>query len=163
MKDRVREAIFNLIGPAIKGKAAIDLFGGTGALGLEALSRGAVRATLIEQHFPTAAVIRENVATLEVESVTRIITSSVFIWHRRGVTPGDLPWVVFCSPPYDFYTDRTDEMLELIGGLMEVAPDESIFMVEADARFDFDLLPDADQWDVRTYAPAVVGVYTKKS
>jgi len=163
MKDRVREAIFNLIGPAIKGKSALDLFGGTGALGLEALSRGAVRATLIEQHYPTAAIIRENVATLEVESVTQIITSNVFIWHRRGVTPDDLPWVVFCSPPYEFYINRTDEMLNLIGGLMEVAPDESIFLVEADAGFDFGLLPNADQWDVRTYSPAVVGVHTKKS
>ena len=163
MKDRVREAIFNLIGPAIQGKAAIDLFGGTGALGLEALSRGAVKATLIEQHFPTAAIIRENVATLKVEPIAQIVTSSVFIWHRRGVEPGDLPWVVFCSPPYDFYTDRTDQMLELIGGLMEVAPEESIFMVEADARFDFGLLPDADRWDVRTYSPTVVGVHTKNT
>jgi len=161
MKDRVREAIFNLIGPAIKGKAAFDLFGGTGALGLEALSRGAVDVTLIEQHFPTAAIIRENIATLEVESIARVVTSSVFIWHRRGVEPGELPWVVFCSPPYDFYIDRTDEMLELIGGLMEVAPPQSIFAVESDGRFDFGLLPEADRWDVRTYAPAVVGVHTK--
>ncbi len=54
MKDRLREAIFNLIGPEIRGKHAIDLFAGTGALGLEAISRGAARATLIEQHHPTA-------------------------------------------------------------------------------------------------------------
>ena len=52
MKNRVREALFNLIGPSIKGKHAIDLFAGTGALGLEAISRGAVSATLTEQHYP---------------------------------------------------------------------------------------------------------------
>ena len=52
MKDRLREAVFNLIGPDIRGKHAIDLFAGTGALALESLSRGAKSATLIEQHHP---------------------------------------------------------------------------------------------------------------
>src|SRR5687768_13415002 len=55
MKDRVREAVFNLIGPRVVGKRAIDLFAGTGAIGLEALSRGASHAVLLERHFPTAA------------------------------------------------------------------------------------------------------------
>ena len=54
MKDRVREALFNLLGNAVEGKIAIDLFAGTGALGLEALSRGASRAVFIERHRPTA-------------------------------------------------------------------------------------------------------------
>ena len=163
MKDRVREAIFNLVGPAIKGKRAVDLFAGTGALGLEALSRGAAQATLIEQHFPTAAIIRENVATLDVQQLTQIVTSSVFIWQKRDPSLGPTPCVVFCSPPYDFFVDRTEAMLGLIGGLMRAAPDKSIFVVESDGRFDFELLPDPDAWDVRTYAPAVVGIHTKNA
>ena len=54
MKDRVRQALFNRLGPDVEGTLAVDLFAGTGALGLEALSRGATRAILIEQHRPTA-------------------------------------------------------------------------------------------------------------
>ncbi len=161
MKHRLREAIFNLIGPSIRGKHAVDLFAGTGALGLEALSRGAARATLIEQHFPTAAIIRQNVAILGVEDAIELVTASVFVWQQRGGRVGPLPWVVFCSPPYDFYVDRTEQMLRLVGGLMESAPDESIFAVESDRRFDFTTLPASDAWDVRTYAPAEVGVYRK--
>ncbi len=159
MKDRVREAMFNLIGPSIKGKQAVDLFGGTGALALEALSRGAVAATLIEQHFPTAAIIRKNLAILDVEEITNVITSSVFIWLQRGPKLDGPPWVVFCSPPYDFYVDRVDEMLGLVKSLMDMAPAESIFAVESDERFDFGLLPDASKWDIRPYAPAVIGLY----
>ncbi len=64
MKDRVREALFNLVGPSVIDAHAIDLFAGTGALGLEALSRGAARATFVERHYPTAATIKENIATL---------------------------------------------------------------------------------------------------
>ena len=57
MKDRVREAVFNLVGPTVVGSYAIDLFAGTGVLGIEAVSRGAASATLIERHFPTARAI----------------------------------------------------------------------------------------------------------
>ena len=162
MKDRLREAIFNLIGPSIRGKHALDLFAGTGALALEALSRGADRATLIEQHHPTANIIRQNIAALGVEGQAEVVAANVFIWFRRGMAPTDNPWVVFCSPPYDFYLDRVDEMLELIAGLIQSAPPESVLVVEADARFDFQKLPDPPAWDVRPYPPAMVGIYRKE-
>ena len=166
MKDRLREAMFNLLGPDIRGKRAIDLFAGTGALALEAISRGAARATVIEQHYPTADVIRQNAIALEIGNLVEIFPGNVFIWHKRGMpkpiagrapaepaadvdVPIDkTPWVVFCSPPYEFYVSRTEEMLELIGGLMQSAPAESDFVVEADERFDFGQLPDPQAWDV---------------
>lgn len=161
MKDRVREAVFNLVGPSIRAKHALDLFAGTGALGLEAISRGALEATLIEQHAPTAAVIRKNVAELGIESICHVVTANVFFWARQRPELGPAPWIVFCSPPYDFYVDRTDEMLDLLGCLIERAPPESIAVVECDARFDPSTLSESDAWDVRSYPPAVVGVYRK--
>lgn len=162
MKDRLREAIFNLLGPAIRGKHAVDLFAGTGALALEALSRGAERATLVEQHHPTANTIHRNIAILGVGGQAEVVVGNVFIWLRRTPMPQDKPWAVFCSPPYDFYVDRADQMRELIEGLMESAPSESLLTVEADGRFDFQTLPDPQAWDVRPYAPAVVGIYRKE-
>jgi 16S rRNA (guanine966-N2)-methyltransferase len=178
MKDRLREAIFNLIGPDIRGKHAIDLFAGTGALALEAVSRGAGRATLVEQHNPTADIIRQNIAELGVQQRAEVVVGNTFIWWKLqnkpisdpaslGVTPAslrfdDTPWAVFCSPPYDFYVERTDEMLELLTGLIGAAPQESVFVVEADGRFDVQRLPDAQAWDVRTYQPAVVGIFRKE-
>ncbi len=163
MKDRVREAVFNLVGPSIQGKHAVDLFAGTGALGLEALSRGAVRATLIERHFPTAAVIRQNVATLELEAVCSIVTANVFYWAEHPERLGTIPWVVFSSPPYDFYVERQEEMLHLLGALIQAAPHESVFVVESDERYPFGTLPEPQAWDVRTYPPAVIGIYRKES
>ena len=127
MKDRLREAVFNLIGDEIEGTHAIDLFAGTGALGLEALSRGAARATLIEQHYPTADIIRQNVLALGVQSQTEIVPGNVFIWNKRRGDLGKASWLVFCSPPYDFYVSRLGEMLELLGGLIQAAP-EKVFL-----------------------------------
>jgi 16S rRNA (guanine(966)-N(2))-methyltransferase RsmD len=161
MKDRLREAIFNRLGPAPRGKHAIDLFAGTGALGLEALSRGAARATLIEQHLPTARAIGRTAAALGAEGRVEVVNANVFIWFRRRPELGTASWLVFCSPPYAFYVERADEMLALISGLIEAAPPESIFVVESDERFDFARLPGADQWDVRPMPPALVGIWRK--
>lgn len=188
MKHRVREAIFNLVGAGAEGRHAIDLFAGTGALGLEALSRGASHATFIERHVPTARVVEENIRTLAVEDRTTLLVTSAFLWGKRdlpngewgignggGVTPPDvetpdspfpiqhspLPWLVFCSPPFSFFVDRREEMLELLSAIMTAAPADSLVVVESDERFDFQQLPQSEAWDVRTYAPAVVGVWRK--
>jgi len=158
MKDRVREAIFNLVGPSIRGTHALDLFAGTGALGLESLSRGAVRATLVEQHFPSADLIRKNAAVLDAGQAAEVIAADVFIWVKTRPELSEMPWVIFCSPPYDFYVDRLPQMHELLDALMEAAPPGSLTVVEADKRLDFAQLPHGETFDIRTYPPAVVGI-----
>ena len=158
MKDRLREAVFNLLGPQVVGTHAIDLFAGTGALGLEAISRGAARATLIERHLPTTKLIDENAAALGVSDRVLVLFGDAFTWGIRNPPPADQPWLVFCSPPYEFYVARQSEMLALIERLVAAAPAGSQFVVEADERFDFTLLPRAAAWDVREYPPAVVGI-----
>ncbi len=158
MKERVREAIFNLLGPAIKGKHAIDLFAGTGALGLEALSRGAVRATFIERHFPTARVIRDNIQALQYDHPTTVREGDAFFFAREMDFDRQEPWVVFCSPPYEFYVSRQDDMIRLIEQAALVAPPDSLFVAESDQRFDMSGLPRSELWDQRTYPPAMVAI-----
>ena len=68
------------------------------------------------------------------------------------------PWVVFCCPPYDFYVERKEDVLTMVGDLLKVAPEGSIFVVESDGRFDPAELPDPNSWVVRKYAPALVAV-----
>jgi 16S rRNA (guanine966-N2)-methyltransferase len=162
MKDRVREALFNLLGHAVEGKLAIDLFAGTGALGLEALSRKASRAVFIERHRPTAQTIRRNAATLGAEALVEIVTADTFLWVQRLPDLGSAPWVVFCSPPYELYASQHDDMLRLLNHLIGTAPPESLFAVEADNRFDWGTLPDAAQWDIRPYPPAILGIWEKQ-
>lgn len=168
MKERVRESLFNLVSTQCGGKHAIDLFAGTGALGLEALSRGAQRVTFIEKHIPTARVVEENIAALNVESQSELLMTSAFLWGKRDLPQQEFenPLLVFCSPPYAFFVDRHDEMLTLISAIIDRCPADSVVLVEADERFDFASLPGGVRtekrgpgWDVRTYSPAVVGVW----
>ena len=100
--DRVRESLFNLLahgpyGGAPEGCRVLDLFAGTGALGLEALSRGAVRAVFVDDHVPSRALIRTNVEALNLTGVTKI-------WKRDATRLGDHkgePFdLVFLDPPY---------------------------------------------------------------
>lgn len=163
MKNRVREAVFNLIGPSVKGKHAIDLFSGTGALAIEAISRGAVFATLIEQHLPTAKNIRTNIESLNLKNLCQLVCTDAFYWAKtRENFQSQAPWLVFISPPYEFFASRQSEMLETMLTLYEAAPVDSIFVIEADEQFDFALLP----WEIpekkrRIYSPAHVGILTK--
>lgn len=159
MKDRVREAVFNLLGDDVAGTQVLDLFAGSGALGLEALSRGARRAVFLEQHFPTADIIRQNAASLGVADQVEVHPANTFLWaKRRPALPTDAPWLVFCSPPYAFYTDRADAMGELLATLAEDAPAGSLLVVESDDRFDTARLPAGFEWQVRPYPPAVVAI-----
>lgn len=162
MKDRLREAVFDVLATAVKGKHAIDLFAGTGALGLEALSRGAARVTLIEQHFPTARLIERTIASLGVADRASVYAGDAFLWPRQRLdwtALAQLPWLVLCSPPWAFLTDRTADMVGLITALHQQSPADSLFVVEADERFDFGLLTDLGEWDIREYPPAVIGFH----
>jgi 16S rRNA (guanine966-N2)-methyltransferase len=171
MKHRTRESIFNLVSTACTGRHAVDLFAGTGALGLEALSRGAATATFIEKHVPSARVVEENIRTLAVEDRTTLLVASAFVWAKRDLpaeaaATADKPWLVFCCPPYAFYNERPDEMFDLIRRIQEHAPADSLLIVEAEEPFDFDVIRNAQtdignagDWDVRVYHPAVVGIW----
>ena len=159
MKDRVREAVFNLLGTQVAGSHAIDLFAGTGALGLEAISRGAARGTFIERHFPTTKLIEQNAAALGIADQVQVVFGDAFGWTAAYQSPAnELPLTVFCSPPFDFYVERQQQMLDLITRWLALGPAGSQIVVEADERFDMSLLPKPEMWDMRKYPPAVVGI-----
>jgi len=163
MKDRVREAVFNLLGVQVSGSHAIDLFAGTGALGLEALSRGAARATFIERHLPTTRLIEQNTAALGMADRTAVVFGDAFGWTAAYTMPDATPLTVFCSPPYDFYVERRQQMLNLIARWVDLSPVGSQIIVEADERFDIGVLVEFDKWDVRSYPPAIVAIYEKSA
>ena len=158
MKDRTREAVFNLIGTELKGKHVIDLFAGTGAMAFEALSRGAESATLIERNFPMARSIRENAELLEVQDRIELVTGDVFAWAQRGPQLNESVRVVFCCPPYALFAERPDDVLQLLQGVQQEAAPGSLLVIEFDDRFSRDQLAATESWDFRSYAPAIIGI-----
>ncbi len=97
--DRVREAVFNALGSAgiLDGALVADLYAGTGAVGIEALSRGAEHCTFVERDRDALRSLEENVATLELGPRTRIMRSDAM----ATASALDVD-IVFADPPYDF-------------------------------------------------------------
>lgn len=162
MKDRVREAVFNLLGPRVVGKHVLDLFAGTGAISFESLSRRAARATLFERKFPTAKLIETAAAQLGLEDRVEVSAGDAFIWAKKISLSPEVPWIVACCPPYEFYVSRRSDLFGLIEHLWHAAPAGSLFVIESDARFHPEQLVPHARWDVRQYPPAVIGIAEKK-
>jgi len=111
--DRVREAVFSMIGP-VDGLDVLDLFSGSGALALEALSRGAASAVLVDRSARAAAVARENAASLGLADRVRIVRrdwrSALVAERAAGRSFG----LCLCDPPYSL----TDRVVAGVGALL---------------------------------------------
>lgn len=106
--DRVREAWFSILGSVITNATVLDLFAGSGALGLEALSRGASHATFVESADRSLQAIRANIASLGVEERCTVIRGDAL----RCVTEATEPWdLVVADPPYA--TDHAGQLAAL--------------------------------------------------
>ena len=114
--DRLRETLFNVLAPRIQDAHFLDLFAGSGAVGLEAHSRGAARVEFVERSAPALAALRKNMASLGVSSGISIHAGSVEPILRRMRT--DLPFdLVFLDPPYDA-ANAYEATLGLLGGAL---------------------------------------------
>jgi 16S rRNA (guanine966-N2)-methyltransferase len=94
--DRLRETLFDILGSQVVGAVFLDAYAGTGAVGIEALSRGARQAVFIERSKNAAQVIRENLATLGIENRSVVVTRSVASSLARHKAD-----IVFLDPPYE--------------------------------------------------------------
>jgi 16S rRNA (guanine966-N2)-methyltransferase len=140
--DRVRENLFNLVGP-VDGASVLDLFAGSGALGLEALSRGAASATFIESDREACRVINANLGKLDLhatvlcQDVVRALGS-----ERRRFD------LVLCEPPYGYDRARLDRELARL-----VEPD-GVLVLETAGREDAPEVPGLEQRTSRKYGAA---------
>ncbi len=97
--EKVREALFNVLGPPPDDLHVLDLYAGSGALGIEALSRGAVAATFVERARPALAVLRQNLTELGVDARSSVVTTDVTRF-LNAPAPGPRWTWVFMDPPY---------------------------------------------------------------
>ena len=127
--DKVREAVFNALTSlgAVEGAVVWDLFAGTGAMGVEALSRGAERCVFVENNRAALNVLRSNIETLGLGSRSRVLSGSAL-----GQSCEDAD-IVIADPPYGF--DKWDELLARVGDCLIVAESGGS-------------LPAIDGWDV---------------
>ena len=153
--DRVRESIFNLLinggyGDPITGARVLDLFAGTGALGLEAISRGAARATFVDDGAVARALLRRNIDLTRTGDVTTALRSNA---TRMGVAPDGGYGLVFLDPPYGKGLGEEALISCLAGGW--IAPEALIVWEEGTPPT---IPPAFDLLDQRRYGDTLVTI-----
>ncbi len=109
----VKQAIFNLIGPGIEGAHVLDLFAGSGALGIEALSRGAAYVTFVDHQVRGLAILRQNLEVLGLKDRSHVVRGDVVRWLEASPDAIKRAGLVFLDPPYDdVVLDRALEVLD---------------------------------------------------
>jgi 16S rRNA (guanine966-N2)-methyltransferase len=140
--DRLRETLFNVLGSAVDGSRFLDVFAGTGAVGIEALSRGASEIVFIENHAPAATLIRRNLESLGIRAGATVLVSDALCAleklaarHRAGQQAYDF---VFVDPPYAAAGEYS-QVLRFLGDASFLSPTARV-IVEHRRNFE---LPDS--------------------
>jgi 16S rRNA (guanine966-N2)-methyltransferase len=146
--DRVRESIFNILGP-VDDATVLDLYAGSGAMGLEALSRGAASAVFVERDPDAIRAIERNLDKLRLRgTVLRQDAIAVLAGEKRKYD------LVFVDPPYEMYADLEPQLARY---LPSVVAEDGVVVVETDARVEPDL--PLEQRASRKYGSVRVTVY----
>jgi 16S rRNA (guanine(966)-N(2))-methyltransferase RsmD len=111
----VRESLFDVLGDAVPGREFYDLYAGSGAAGLEALSRGATRAVFVDSSRVAVACLRDNMRRLHCETRSQCVTQRLPGWLRSTAFRPQAPVVMFVDPPYE--ESLAERTLEVLGGL----------------------------------------------
>lgn len=157
--ERVRESVFNILAPVMEGTRVLDLFAGTGALGLEALSQGAAECVFVEQSRIQIKSIRENLNQLfpREASTSQVVEEDVFTWLKRPRPGGPFP-VIFADPPYENATAHVADLLDRLPESGILAP-VSLLIFEGHKRMD---PVEKEGWELlrdRTYGLTRVHIY----
>ena len=153
--DRVRESLFNILSSqdAVAGARVLDLFAGTGALGLEALSRGAAQATFVEQGRKALDILQQNIALCRAGAETRLLRQDA---RRLGAHDGPGFDLVFLDPPYGKGLGEEALASALSGGWIasgaRVVWEESAPIAPP---------PDLRQTDARRYGDTVISLLVR--
>lgn len=158
--QRVREALFSILGNAVPDRPFIDIFAGTGVVGLEAISRGASSVTFIERDFRLIGELERHINEFGVAKQARIARTDVYRWIERWQTPSE-PVTLFLSPPFRDFEHRLDELLKVIAQLQERVPPGSVIVLQAEGKAPLDELPARLEWDERRYGRNVLLIWVK--
>jgi 16S rRNA (guanine966-N2)-methyltransferase len=153
--QRVRESLFSILGNAVPDRPFVDVFAGTGVVGLEALSRGASGATFVERDHRLGNDIDAHLRAFGLTREGQLLRTDVYRWAERWRPPAG-PVNVFVSPPFPDLEQRPDDFRRLIETMQAKLPPGSVLTVQGEDTFDQAALPDAQRWEARKYGRNVL-------
>lgn len=159
--DRIKEAIFNILTSRISGfdgLRVLDIFAGTGNLGIEALSRGATQAVFVDNHRESAAVIRKNLESLGFADRSLIVVQNVSVALKTLERKGEQFDLAFLDPPYG--QGLVEKTLELLSSSPLLAPD-AVIVAELGSREELSSsIGSLEEFDRRRYGDTTVSFWS---
>jgi 16S rRNA (guanine966-N2)-methyltransferase len=146
----VREALFSILGNAVPGRPFLDVFAGSGVVGLEALSRGASSVPFIERDFRLAQELDRHARDFGFADQARVLRVDAYRW-AAGWEGAQEPVNIFVSPPFPDIQKRTDEFLLLLSQLQAKVPAGSVLVVQSERHSQLDGHPAVANWEERRY------------
>ncbi len=155
--DRVREAVFNIIASEVPDAQVLDLFAGTGAMGIEALSRGAARCVFVDQSAEAVRLVRENLELCGVEDRALVIRDGVPSAIRGLAARGERFELIFIDPPYGRgHLEKTMDILDAVAAPGALAVAEHFIKDESPVGLKI--------WTKKTerrYGDTLISIYSK--
>ncbi len=156
--DRLRETLFNILAPRIEGSRFLDLCAGSGAVGIEALSRGAAHVTFVDRSRKMCGLVESNLDLCGVpEDETEVVMSEAAEFLRRAATRGESKWdIVFFDPPY-----ANDYIPALaVFGTGTILEDEGVLVVEHHHKNELkDAIGEIRRWRILKQGDSALSFY----
>jgi 16S rRNA (guanine(966)-N(2))-methyltransferase RsmD len=156
--DRLRETLFNILGPAVSGGTFVDLYAGTGAVGIEALSRGAHHAIFVEQHAPAVTLIRRNLESLGIGAEAEVLGVDAVRAIERLEARHVHAQFIFLDPPYAADLEY-ESALEALGESPMVAPEGRVIVEHLKKRKVVERVGDLELARVVEQGDAALSIY----
>jgi 16S rRNA (guanine966-N2)-methyltransferase len=154
--DRVRESLFAILGDAVLDASILDLYAGTGALAIEALSRGGRRATCVERDTRALAALKRNVDELGLAERVEVAHSDALAFARRVEDRGNRYDLVFCDPPY------REPLAPLAGAVLEGGWWTTLTVIEHASSTEPPAPPQGTRSDTRHYGDSAITFYWRR-
>jgi 16S rRNA (guanine(966)-N(2))-methyltransferase RsmD len=159
--EMVREALFSILGDAVPERHFYDLFAGTGAVGLEALSRGARAVDFVERDFRVAAAIEQHLLEFEVTDRGTVVRADAYRWAEHWLGSAE-PVNLFLGPPYPDFERRMPDLMALLASLQAKAAGGSVLVLQSERTLDSGELPGSASWDLRCYGRNQLSIWVKE-
>lgn len=148
--QRAREALFSILGGDLSGVHFVDVFAGTGVIGMEALSRGAERCWFIEKDPRLAMALEKYLKLFRIADRGVVSRLDAYRWAESWQPmPGE--WIVFLSPPFPDLTGRAEAMISMVTALQKALPEGGTLILQSEQCDMLQQLPDLENWRKRKY------------
>src|SRR5262245_43998562 len=157
----VREALFSILGNAVPDRLFVDIFAGTGVVGMESLSRGAKAAYFVERDFTLADALLAHLKKFDLVKKAKLFRTDSYRWVSSFQAPAE-PINIFFSPPFADLQARPAILLDAVAQLQEKVASESVIVLQSERDSPLDECAELKNWERRTYGRNVLFLWQKE-